>query len=140
VQASPRAKMRSVLRLILAGGELLAAPWALQATPLQSSQMTKHAERKTPKATKGQLLTIRSRIPTGIHAATTSVAQIEFAASQNRHEVTKLVENEAANKIRLCTALGKKPLKFCLPLIVVFYAPERIGFSLQATAKSSVPL
>jgi hypothetical protein len=112
VLATPRAKMRSVLRLILPGGEL----------PLQSSQKTKHAKSKTPKATKGQILTIRSRIPTGIHAATTSVAQIEFAASQSRQEVTKLNENEvdAATEIRLCTGLGKKPLKFRLLLIVVF--------------------
>src|SRR5437667_12047467 len=83
VPATTRAKMSSVLRLIRPRGALIPAP-------LQSSRMAKHAERKTTKATKGQILTIRSRIPTGIHAATTSVAQIEFAASQNRQEVTKL--------------------------------------------------
>ena len=133
VLATPRAKMRSVLRLILPGGEL----------PLQSSQKTKHAERKMLKATKGQVLTIRSRIPTGIHAATTSVAQIEFAASQNRQEVTKLDENEAdaATEIRPCTALDEKLLMYRLTLlvtlIVVFMLLNESGFSLQATTKSS---
>src|SRR5271165_54438 len=70
----------------------------------------------------GHPLTIRSRIPTGIHAATISVAQIEFAARKNRHEVTKLDEKEddAATEIRLCTALDKKPLKYRLLLMVVF--------------------
>jgi hypothetical protein len=173
VQATPRAKMRSVLRLIPPGGELLppsqglwrtrAAPCASRATPLQfpwppggellaaprasrgpplqSSLKTKHAERKTPKTTKGQILTIRSRIPTGIHAATTSVAQIEFAASQNRQEVTKLDEKEAdaATEIRLCTALGKKPLKFRLPLIVVFMLLNESAFrSSQPRSQASV--
>jgi hypothetical protein len=82
--------------------------------------MTKPADRKTTKAIKGQLLPIRSRIATVTHAATTSVAQIEFAASQNRQEVTKLDEKEAdaATEIRLCTALDKIPLKYRLTLIV----------------------
>jgi hypothetical protein len=53
------------------------------------------AERKMKKAMNGHPLTIRSRIPTGIHAATISVAQIEFAASKIRQEITKLDENEA---------------------------------------------
>jgi hypothetical protein len=59
-------------------------------------------------------LPIGSRIATVTHAATTSVAQIEFAASQNRQEVTKLDENEADEslEIRLCHALDKKPLKY----------------------------
>jgi hypothetical protein len=156
--ATPRAKMRSVLRLILPGGELLAAPWALRvpaiglataqapgapggellatpsalrvpaiglatagATPLQRSRNAKTADRKTTKAIKGQLLPIGSRTATVTHTATTSVAQIEFVASQNRQEVTKLDENEAdaATEIRLCNALDKKPLKYRLPLIVV---------------------
>src|SRR5215471_8999506 len=112
--------MRNVLKLILPGEELLAAPWALQATPLQSSRTTKPADRKTTKAIKSQLLSIRSRIATVTHAATTSVAQIEFAASQNRQEVTKLDEKEgdAAAEIRLCTALDKIPLKYRRTLIV----------------------
>jgi len=112
--------MRNVLKLILPGEELLAAPWTLQATPLQSSRTTKPADRKTTKAIKSQLLSIRSRIATVTHAATTSVAQIEFAASQNRQEVTKLDEKEgdAAAEIRLCTALDKIPLKYRRTLIV----------------------
>jgi len=88
----------------------------------QSSRLTKAAERKIKKAMKGQALTIRSRTATVTHAAATSVAQIEFAASQNRQEVTKLDGNEAdaATEIRLFTTLGKKPRKFRFPLMVVF--------------------
>ena len=95
------------------------------------------------KAMNGHPLTIRSRIPTGIHAATISVAQIEFAASKKRHEVTKLDENEAdaATEIRLCTALDEKLLMYRLTLvvtlIVVFMLLNESGFSLQATTKSS---
>jgi hypothetical protein len=74
-------------------------------------------------------------------AATTSVAQIEFAANQKRHEVTKLDENESI-EIRLPTASGEMPLMYRLTLVATLivrsYAPERIGFSLQATTKSSV--
>src|SRR5260370_21283148 len=123
------------------GAELLAAPWALQATPLQfprptesfsagstlsfdfqSSRNATTAETRTTKAIRGQLLSIRSRIATVTHAATTSVAQIEFAANQKRHEVTKLDDNEGDEsiEIRLCSALGKQPPTFPSPLIVVF--------------------
>lgn len=103
--ATPRNKMSSVL---------------IRSFDFQSSRMTKPADRTTTRAIKGQLLSIRSRIATVTHAATTSVAQIEFAASQNRQEVTKLDENEAdaATEIRLSTALDKIPLKYRLALIV----------------------
>jgi hypothetical protein len=90
---------------------------------------------------KGQPLTIRSRIATVTHAATTSVAQIEFAASQNRQEVTKLDENEAdaATEIRLCTALGKRPPNFRLLLIVVFMLlNESASRSRQRRSQASV--
>ena len=88
VLASPRSKMSSVLT---------------RSFDFQSSRMVIPAERKMKKAMNGHPLTIRSRIPTEIHAATISVAQIEFAASKNRQEVTKLDENEAdaATEIRL---------------------------------------
>jgi len=152
------------------GSESLAASWAshvsavglatAEATPLQcprptesfsagatfsfdfqSSRKTKPAERKVTKAIKGQLLSIRSRIAAVTPAATTSVAQIEFAANQKRHEVTKLDENESI-EIRLPTASGEMPLMYRLTLVATLivrsYAPERIGFSLQATTKSSV--
>jgi hypothetical protein len=78
-------------------------------------------------------------IATVTHAATTSVAQIEFAASQNRQEVTKLDENEAgaATEIRFCPALDEKLLMYCLTLIVVFMHLNESGFSLQSTTKSS---
>jgi hypothetical protein len=78
-----------------------------------------------------------------IHAATTSVPQIEFAASQNRQEVTKLDENEAdaATEIRFCPALDEKLLMYCLTLvvtlIVVFMQLNESGFSLQSMTKSS---
>src|SRR5580704_5899064 len=103
----------------------------------QSSRMTKPVERKMKKKIKGQPPTIRSRIATVTHAATTSVAQIEFAASQNRQEVTKLDENEAdaTTEVRLCPALDKKPLKYRLLLMVVFLL--RRFASLQAATKSS---
>ena len=123
--------MRSVLRLILPGGALLATPlqppWALRAMPLRNSRKAKTAESKIVKAINGQLLSIRSRSATVTPAATTTVAQIEFAASQKRQEVTKLAENERDEPltIRLGTTLDKTPLKFPSPLIVVFYAPER---------------
>jgi hypothetical protein len=82
--------------------------------------MTKPADRKTTRAIKGELLSIRSRIATVTQAATTSVAQIELAASQNRQEVTKLDEEEAdaATEIRFSTTLDKIPLKCRLTLIV----------------------
>jgi hypothetical protein len=105
--------------------------------------MTKPVARKMKKTIKGQPSTIRSRIATVTHAATTSVAQIEFAASQNRQEVTKLDEKEAvaATEIRLCTALDEKLLMYRLTLvvtlIVVFMLLNESGFSLQATTKSS---
>jgi hypothetical protein len=105
--------------------------------------MTKPVERKMKKKIKGQPPTIRSRIATATHAATTSVAQIEFAASQNRQEVTKLDENEAdaATEIRLWNALDEKLLMYCLTLvvtlIVVFMLLNESGFSLQSTTKSS---
>ena len=131
-------------------GEPLAAPGALQATPLQApwvsratllqnSRKAKTAESKMAKAITGQLLSMGSRIATVTPAATTSVAQVEFEASQKRQEVTKLGENERdeALKIWLCTALGKKPLKFPSPLIVVFMLLNETGFSPYATTKSS---
>jgi hypothetical protein len=92
-----------------------------EATPLQSSRKTKPVERRITKAIKGQLLPIGSRIATVTHAVTTSVAQIEFAASQKRQEVTKLDQNEAdaATESRLCNALDKKLLKYRLPIIIV---------------------
>jgi hypothetical protein len=96
----------------------------------QSFQMTKHAETKMLKATKGQVLTIRSRIPTGIHAATTSVAQIEFAAIQNRQLVTKLDENEGDEvaEFRLCLSSGKKLLMYRLALIVTLMLVNESAF------------
>ena len=115
------------------GVELLLAPQPLQATPLQftrptegfsagptlgfdlqSSQKTKPAESNMTKAIKGRLLSIRIRIATVTHAATISVAQIEFAASQKRQEVTKLDEKESdgALGIRFCTASGEKLLMY----------------------------
>jgi hypothetical protein len=74
----------------------------------------------------GQLLMILSRIATVTHATTTSVAQIEFAASQKRQAVTKLRENEMEEslRIRFCTALCEIPLKNRVTLIVVLL-PER---------------
>jgi len=78
------------------------------------------------------------------HAATTSVAQIEFAASQNRQEVTKLDEKECeeATRIQLGTALGEKLLMYRLNTRRHthrrFYARERFRFSLQARTKSSI--
>ena len=82
--------------------------------------MTKPAERKIRRAMKGQASIIRSRIPTVTHAATTSVAQIEFAASLNRQEVTKLAEKEGdeASEIRL-RPVDEKLLMYPLTLIVV---------------------
>lgn len=77
------------------------------------------------------------------HAATTSVAQIEFAASQNRQEITKLDEDEAdaAAEIRLGTALNEKLLMYCLTLavtlIVVFILLNEAGFSLLSATESS---
>jgi hypothetical protein len=60
-------------------------------------------------------LSIRSRMAAVTPAATTSVAQIEFAANQKRHEVTKLDENESI-EIRLPTASGEMPLMYRLTL------------------------
>jgi hypothetical protein len=110
----------------------------------QSFRNAMSAERKITEAIKGQLLSIRSRIATVTHAVTTSVAQIEFAASQNRQEVTKLDEKEGDEslEIRLCPAAGTKLLMYRLTLvatlIVVFVLSERIRFSLQAITKSSI--
>jgi hypothetical protein len=61
------------------------------------------------------------------HAATTSDAQIEFAASQNRQDVTKLDEKEGdePTEIRLRPASGQKLLKYRLTLIVVFMLPNK---------------
>jgi hypothetical protein len=56
-----------------------------------------------------------------------SVAQIEFAASQNRQEVKKLDGNAAdvSAEIRLCPALNENPLMnrliIFVTLILVFY-------------------
>src|ERR1700730_1299473 len=85
----------------------------------QSSRKNKPAERKVTKAIKGQLLSIRSRMAAVTPAATTSVAQIEFAANQKRHEVTKLDENEGEEsiEIRLSTASGEMPLMYRLTLV-----------------------
>jgi hypothetical protein len=164
VLANPRSKIRSVLRLILPGGELLAtpwpggellaapwrggdllaAPWALRATPLQSSRKTKPAERRIKKAINGQLLSIRIRIVTVTHATKTNAAQIEFAASQKRQQVTKLDEKEGDNPltIRLCPTSGAKLLIYRLTvvatLIVVLLLSQRIRFSLQTITESSV--
>jgi hypothetical protein len=96
------------------------------------------------KAIKGRLLSIRSRIATVTQAATTSVAQIEFAASQKRPAVTKLDEKEGDEplKIRPGPASGAKLLMYRLTLVatlIVVLAPsERIRFSLQAITKSSI--
>jgi surface antigen len=78
--------------------------------------MAKPAERKTTKAMRGQALIIRSRIPTATHAAATSVAQIEFAASQNRQEVTKLdaKERDEATESRLRAVSGENLLTYRL--------------------------
>jgi hypothetical protein len=94
--------------------------------------MTNPVESNVTDATKGHPFIIRSRIPAVTHAATASVAQIEFAASQNRQEVTKPDEKEAdaATEIRFCTDLDEKLLMYrftlVVALIVVFNAPERI--------------
>ena len=79
------------------------------------------------KAIKERLLSIRSRIATVTHAATTSVAQIKFAASQKRQEVTKLDEKvgDEPLKIRRCPASGAKLLIYRLTLVaalIVFLA------------------
>ena len=129
--------MSSVLRPIRPRGELLA-------TPLQNSRKTRPAETKIAKAIKGKLLSIRSRIATVTHAATIAVAQIEFAPSQKRQQVTKLDEKEGDEPltIRLCPASGAKLVIYRLTvvatLIVVLLLSERIRFSLQAIMKSSV--
>jgi hypothetical protein len=74
----------------------------------------------------GQLLSIRNRNATGTHAATRSAAQMEFAASQKRQEVTKADENETDESLRnrLCTALGERPLKYRVTLIIVLLLSE----------------
>jgi prevent-host-death family protein len=110
----------------------------------QSSRKTKPAESKVTKAINGQLLSIRSRIATVAAAVRTSVAQIEFAASQKRQEVTKLEEKErdGSAEIRLRTASGAKLLMYRLTLvatlIVVLGLLERIRISLLAITKSSI--
>ena len=123
VLATPSIRIRSVLRLSF---------------DFLSSHITRHAERKTTKVTMGHILTIRSRNPTGIHAATTSAAQIEFAASQKRQELAKLNENETDEclSIQFLTELDEKPLKSCETLILVL-SVRRCSFSLQAIRKSS---
>ena len=85
----------------------------------QSSLNAKSAEIKITEAIKGQLLSIRSRIATVTHAVTTSVAQIEFAASQNRQEVTKLdgKETDELLEIRLCTEAGANLLMYRLTVV-----------------------
>jgi hypothetical protein len=126
--------MRSVLTLIL----------QILSFDFQSSRKTKPAERKVTKAIKGQLLSIRSRIATVAAAVRTSVAQIEFAASQKRQQVTKLEEKErdGSAEIRLRTAAGAKLLMYRLTLvdtlIVVLGLLERIRISLLAITKSSI--
>jgi hypothetical protein len=72
------------------------------------------------KAIKVQLLSIRIRITTVAAATRTSVAQIEFAASQNRQEVTKLDEKEGDEvaEFRLCPASDEKLLMYRLTLVV----------------------
>jgi hypothetical protein len=54
-----------------------------------------------------------------MHAVTTSVAQIEFAASQNRQEVTKLdgKETDELLEIRLCTEAGANLLMYRLTVV-----------------------
>ena len=160
--------MSSVIRLILPGGlggELLAAPWALQATPLQppwalrvsaiglatakaaplqNCRKAQPAETKVVRAMNGQLLAIGSRNTTVAAATRTSVAQIEFVASQKRPEVTKLDEKEPDKplKIRLCPASDAKLLIYRLTVVATFIAvfvlSERIRFSLHTITKSSV--
>ena len=85
----------------------------------QSSLNAKSAEIKIAEAIKGQLLSIRSRIATVMHAVTTSVAQIEFAASQKRQEVTKLDGKETDDllEIRLCTEAGANLLMYRLIVV-----------------------
>jgi hypothetical protein len=72
------------------------------------------------KAIKVQLLSIRIRITTVAAATRTSVAQIEFAASQNRQEVTKLDEKEGDEvaEFRLSPASDEKLLMYRLTLVV----------------------
>jgi hypothetical protein len=85
----------------------------------QSFRNAKSEERKITEAIKGQLLPIRIRIATVTHAVTTSVAQIEFAASQRRQEVTKLEEKEGDEllEVRLCPASDAKLLMYRLTLV-----------------------
>jgi hypothetical protein len=85
----------------------------------QSSLNAKSAEIKITEAIKGQLLSIRSRIATVTHAVTTSVAQIEFAASQKRQEVTKLdgKETDELLEIRLSTEAGANLLMYRLTVV-----------------------
>ena len=126
--AAPRPSHTSAIGLAIAEATPLQFPWPTECFSegsalsfhLQSSHNAKSAERKTTKAINGQLLSIRSRIATVKHAVATSVAHIEFAANQKRQEVTKLDEKEGDESIEipLCTASGKKPLKYRLPLIV----------------------
>ena len=104
VLAIPRSKMRSALTLSF---------------DFQSSLNAKSAEIKIAEAIKGQLLSIRSRIATVTHAVTTSVAQIEFAASQKRQEVTKLdgKETDELLEIRLSTEAGANLLMYRLTVV-----------------------
>src|SRR5205823_5798988 len=99
-------------------GELLAAPW----TPLQSSRKTKPAETRMIEAMNGRLLSIRSRIATVTHVDTTSVAQVEFTASQMRPAVTKLGENggDEPLEVRPFTEAGVKPLMYRFTLVATF--------------------
>ena len=154
--ASPKSKMRSVIRPILPGGlgaeplapprapggDLLAAPWALRTTPFQNSRKAKPAETKVAKAINGQLLAIGNRNTTVAAATSTSVAQIEFAASQKRQEDTKLDEKEHDKPlmIRVCPASDAKLLIYRLTVVATliggFVLSERIRFSLQTITKS----
>jgi hypothetical protein len=68
----------------------------------------------------GQLLSIRNRNATGTHAATRSEAQMKFAPSQKRQEVTKAdaKERDKSTEIRLCPLSGEKRLMYPLTRVV----------------------
>jgi hypothetical protein len=72
---------------------------------------------------KNQLLSIRNLSETVKQAATSSVAQMEFAASHKRQQITKLEANEPVESLRdrLCVALGERPLKYRVTLIVALW-------------------
>src|SRR5208283_4803148 len=114
VLASPRTIIRRVLTLSF---------------DFQSSRKIKAAASKMTKPIRGQFLSIRSRIATVTHAATTSVVQTEFAASQKRQEVTKLDEKEGDEplKIRLCPASAPKLLMYRLTLVATLIVVLMLG-------------